>query len=182
MNKLFVLAMVCLIGLAACAPTPTEDEGEVTTSAGMAADTPAPASAVDEASVDKHFEEVTRDMILRRDSAMRALIELTEAESEAFWSIKGEYDSRLRELFDEEMVLIAEFAESSENLTREIAADMGRRALDLDRRRVDLHEEYFLRMKSEFSPTVAVQWFQLQTYFEYRAHVRLAQGTPLAMP
>ena len=170
MKRFLSLAFVCMLVLPACGPA-DGDPGAV-----------AGGDPAEILLVGRYFEEVARDMIVRRDSAMRALIGLTETQSESFWSIKEEYDRRVRELFDEELALILEFPENPDDLTLEVAEELGRRALNLDRRRVDLHEEYFSKIKSDFSPAVAVQWFQLQSYFEYRAHVELAQGTPLAMP
>ena len=53
--------------------------------------------------------------------------------------------------------------------------------LDLERKRTDLHEEYFNRMADEVSTVVAVQWLQLEGQFESMADVKIAEGVPLAI-
>ena len=173
-------ALACFVALSSCTSTGGESDSAV--NAQIVSAEAVPASLLEEAVRESYFQDVTRDLTVRRDSAMRALTGLSESESDAFWSIKEEYDREVGELFDEELALVAEFTEVREDLTGEIAADLARRSLELDRRALDLHQEYFTRMKEEFSPAVAVQWLQLQSYFEHRAHAKLAEGTPLAMP
>ncbi len=176
------LTLAILAGAGGCSTAP-DDEGTAAAPPPAAAATPASnqtASAGD-AVFGKYIQQIGRELIMRRDSAMKALIEMDEGESERFWAVKAEYEAELGRYYDDRLTLIAEFSEVHDKLTRELATDLAGRALDFERRRTDLHEKYFNRMADEISPVVAVQWLQLETQFESMADVKIAEGVPLAI-
>jgi hypothetical protein len=140
-----------------------------------------PVAAQTAPTAEDNFRDIARSLSARRDSAMNTLIEMSETQKKMFQEVKGEYDTKLRAIYDDRLALIREFSEVHDKLNTDVAKKMISRALELDRARTDLHEEYFGKMATEVSPVIAVLWIQLQTQFEGMADVKLGEGVPLAI-
>jgi hypothetical protein len=130
--------------------------------------------------LDEYIKIVRGDMAKRRDSALRGLIQLSEAEAKAFWPLKEAYDAELKELGEVDLKLIREFGKTHDKLSPEKATELAGRFFDLEEQHLALHRKYFKKISEEVSPVVAVQFLQLQRQFETMADLKLITNAPLA--
>jgi len=135
---------------------------------------------VDEEALDRYLQALRTDLVSRRDSAFRVLLDLQGAEGKAFWPLKNEYDQELAALGDTRKKLMTEFVKARANLTAETAGEIANRAFEYQHARNALHRKYFKKMSEEVSTVIAVQFVQLQGQFETLGDVKLASAIPLA--
>lgn len=131
--------------------------------------------------LEKYLSAVGEDLGARRDSALLALLELSEGEKKVFLPLLQAYDEELSALFDARFEVLTEFSAVHDKLTAEKARELAERALDLSEKRTALHRKYFRLMSEKVSPVVAVQFLQLQSQFETMADLKLATNVPLAV-
>jgi hypothetical protein len=135
----------------------------------------------DAKALEDYFKVVRGDIVKRRDSALRGILQLEEAEAKAFWPLKEQYDAELKKMSDVRLGLVREYAKVYDKLTAETANDLAARFLTLDEQRLALHRKYFKLMTEQVSPVIAVQFLQLQRQFETMADMKLATNAPLAV-
>jgi hypothetical protein len=145
-----------------------------------------PAGAGEEPTVEvqtleEYFKVVRDDLVLRRDSALRALIQVGEDEAETFWALQKAYDEEAAKLGEKRKTLMREYWKDHNNLTAEQANDLADRSFLLDDERNALRRKYFERISADVSPIVAVQFLQLQRQFETMADLKIATYAPLAV-
>jgi len=131
--------------------------------------------------LEEYFKVARDDLVLRRDSALRALVHLKEEEAEAFWALQKAYDEELTKIGEKRKALMKEYWKDHDKLTAEQAKDLAVRSLTLDDERNALRRKYFDKIAADVSPIVAVQFLQLQRQFETMADLKVATHAPLAV-
>lgn len=129
----------------------------------------------------KEYLQVARgDIIERRESAMKTLIRLDEAQAKAFWPLKSQYDAELKALGETRGALLREYAKVSKTATAEQAKDIAARSFKLDDDRNALRRKYFDLIAEKVSPLAAAQWLQLERQFETMMDLKIQAVVPLA--
>ena len=131
--------------------------------------------------LEEYFEVLRGDLTLRRDSALRALIQLGEGEAEPFWALQKAYDAELAQIGEKRMAVAQKYMEHHSDLTAEQATGLAQKFLALDEERNALRRKYFEKIAADVSPIVAVQFLQLQRQFETMADLKIATNAPLAV-
>jgi hypothetical protein len=132
----------------------------------------------------QHLEDYLKtlrgDLVARRDSALVALVQLSEAQAKTFWPLRDAYDAEALKLSDRRVALTTEFAGTQGALTAEKARAFADRMFELESERIALRRKYFDKMAADVSPVAAVQFLQLQRQFETMLDVKAAAVVPLA--
>lgn len=131
--------------------------------------------------LEEYFEVLRGDLTLRRDSALRALIQLKEGEAEPFWALQKAYDAELAQIGEKRVALARKYAAHHAELTDEQATGLAQKFLALDDERNALRRKYLEKISADVSPIVAVQFLQLQRQFETMADLKVATNAPLAV-
>jgi Spy/CpxP family protein refolding chaperone len=105
---------------------------------------------------------------------------LTEAESKAFWPVYDEYEAELKKLNDRFLELINDFAANYDTLNDEQAAAMLKERLSIDRRRTDLRVRYCERIAKVLPGKKALRFAQLESRIDNLAFRNLYSILPLA--
>jgi hypothetical protein len=126
--------------------------------------TPSPPAADDPRDVNlRTYAELLRtDVRKQKVAILTELLDLTDAEDAVFWPIYREYDVELAKINDERVALIAEYANSYEQLTDDAADRLARGALDVQARRQALLSTYYERVESALSPKPAARFLQVE--------------------
>jgi hypothetical protein len=143
-----------------------------------------PARAEEQAqtqTLEEYFEVLRGDLTLRRDSALRALIQLGEGEAEPFWALQKAYDAELAQIGEKRLAVAQKYMKHHADLTAEQATGLAQKFLALDDERNALRRKYFEKIAADVSPIVAVQFLQLQRQFETMADLKVATNAPLAV-
>ena len=130
--------------------------------------------------LDEHLQAVRGDLMARRDSAIKTLVQVDPSKASAFNTLRGQYDAELKGLGDARRALLHEFLAERKNLSPEKAKDLAARSLELDSKRNAMRRKYFDLMAAQVSPIAAAQFLQVAWQFETMSDLKLATAMPLA--
>lgn len=136
--KLATLAMALLV---AAAPLVTQAQDTVSTSA-------------DEQVLLKQIQNDKRGVFAR-------YLDLTEAQSKAFWPVYDEYEAKSKKLDDRFLELINDYAAKYDTLTDAQAVTMLKERLAIDKKRTDLRIEYCDKVAKVLPGKQALRFSQL---------------------
>jgi hypothetical protein len=120
-----------------------------------------------------HWDMAKREILLSH-------LQISQAEAEAFWKIYEQYERTRRSLLKSRLQLISEYAQAGTNTTQEKNTiqekkinSVTKRLLlnDLDYKRI--YKEYYKRIKVIITPCRAMQFIQMEKYFQYRLDTRM---------
>ena len=144
----------------------------------------APTPAADPAaqSLEDQIKAMRGDIMERRESALKVLVTLDEAQAKAFWPLKSQYDAELKKLGEAREALLREYVKVHKAMTPAQAKDIASRSLKLDDDRNALRRKYFDLMAEQVSPVAAGQFLQLERQFETMMDFKVQSIVPLAGP
>lgn len=115
----------------------------------------------------------------RKTAAIRHSMELTEAESAAFWAVHAEYEKEQAKLFDERIALIEEYAKKYESLTDAQARELGQKMFALEARRTALKQKYWPRFEKTVPARKVARFFQIDSQVNTAIDLNIAARLPL---
>lgn len=127
--------------------------------------------------------EVTRAMIQAERRAIVSMnLELTDAESQAFWPVYDEYWVQMKKVSDREVVLIEDFAKhyQYETLTNEKAEEMLKELLSILKDENKLKRKYVNRFMKVLPAKKVLRYFQIENKLDTIINMELAVTIPLA--
>ena len=130
--------------------------------------------------LETHMQEVRKKAKQKRDSAIGVMLDMTTEQAKAFRPLMQEYDKELAKLGKSERELVREFNGIFGKLTAESAEAIGQKFFDLERKRLELQQNYLKRISDDVSPVIAVQFIQLQRQFETELAMERMKYSPLA--
>src|SRR5678816_17001 len=80
--------------------------------------------------LDEHLQVVRGDIVAKRDSAIKTLVQVDPSKAAAFSTLRGQYDAELKKISDARQALIREFVSGRKSLSDEKARDLAKRSLD----------------------------------------------------
>jgi hypothetical protein len=127
-----------------------------------------------------YAELLRSDVRTQKVAILTEVMGFTEAEDAAFWPIYREYDAEMSKLGDERVALIAEYANSYENLTDAVADKLASKALDLEARRQALKAKSYERVKTALSPRTALRFLQVEHQLQLIIDLQISAALPIA--
>lgn len=124
-------------------------------------------------------EALQKDAATLRMDIMQANIQLEPGEASAFWGIYEEYLADLGTRVADRTELIRDYATEYATMSDAQATELGRRALALERERLDLLGEYFDRIAGEIGGLEAAQFYQIENRADMLIDLRLAMDVPI---
>ena len=127
--------------------------------------------------------EVTRAVIkAERREIVSLNLELTDAESKAFWPVYDEYWVQMKKIGDREVVLITDFAKhyNYESLTNEKAEETLKEFLSIMDDENKLKGKYVKRFMKVLPAKKVLRYYQIENKLETVINVELAATIPLA--
>ena len=140
---------------------------------------PAPPALADQAST---YVEYQRQVLRgEREVAIRANVELTPKEAEAFWPLYREYHAERDRLGDRSYKLIREYADAynAGRVTDEQAQRWATQALELDEARARLKQRYMQKFSKILPGRKYARYYQIESRLDYLLHARLSAEIPL---
>ena len=125
------------------------------------------------------MEMITGDISTIHMDVMQASIVLQPGQAGSFWTIYEEYLAGVRELTEQRTELVRDFAVSFQGMTDGDAADLGRRALEIEQRRTQLLSEYFGRISDALGGRAAAQFLQIENRIGTLKDLRLMMELPI---
>jgi predicted restriction endonuclease len=127
--------------------------------------------------------EVTRAAIKAERRAIVSLnLELTNAESQAFWPVYDEYWVQMKKIGDREVLLIEDFAKNYkyESLSDEKAEEMIKEMLSIMKDENQLKRKYVKKFQKALPAKKVLRYYQIENKLDAMINIDLAATIPLA--
>jgi hypothetical protein len=125
------------------------------------------------------MQMITGDISTIHMDVMQATIMLEPGQSGAFWTIYDEYLQGVAELTEQRTQLIRDYALQFDGMTTDAAGALGRRAIEVEERRLALLEQYFARIDDSLDGRVAAQFLQIENRIGTLKDLRLMMELPI---
>jgi hypothetical protein len=106
-------------------------------------------------------------------------MQLTDAESQPFWTLYNEYQGKLYLVQNKRIDLIQDFAENFENITDEKADQLWLGSMAYSEEIIKLKKQYYSKFKKILPAGKAARLFQAENKIETMINANLALDIPL---
>ena len=131
-------------------------------------------------------ENVKRDIDISRklinEKRVKALalnMHFTEQEKKAFWPLWEEYRKAMREVGDERLAIIINYADHLDSMTDKIARQLLDSSFDVDRKEIKVREKYAKKFGRILPDTKVVRLMQIEHRIDALVDLKIAEGVPL---
>jgi hypothetical protein len=146
--------------------------------AGLAS--PQPARAQQDGSAKADEQIVIKQIQTDRRAVYAQNLELTEAESTAFWPVYDEFELAMKKITDARLELLNQYAEKYDSLDEATAKEMLGRRLALDKQAFALRQKYAKKVQQVLPSVKALRYVQLQDRIDNILAGNLYSLIPLA--
>jgi hypothetical protein len=107
-------------------------------------------------------------------------MDLTNAESEAFWPVYNNYQADVRKLNTRTIKLLRGYADDYLTLSDERAEEMLKEFLDIQNERVKLKKSYVKKFRKALPPKKLMRYYQVENKIDAMINIDLVKRIPLA--
>lgn len=104
---------------------------------------------------------------------------LTPDESKAFWPVYNEYEAAAKNIGDEKIRLISEYADNFDKMTSEQAERLLEESLDVNKKHLKLRRSYIKKFKKVLPVIKVVRLYQIDSKLNAALDYQLASTIPL---
>ena len=124
-------------------------------------------------------EIMRSDLRTQKKARLTQAMQMTEAQSEAFWPVYNQYESELIVLNDTRLALIKDYASNYDTMTDPVAKDLVKRSFKWQEGNTKLLKKYYGKMEKAVTPIVAARWVQAEHAINSMIDVQVASEIPL---
>ncbi|MCF6222757.1 MAG: hypothetical protein L3J34_03410 [Flavobacteriaceae bacterium] len=126
------------------------------------------------------YIEVMRSVLkTEKKAAIAEAMELTESESEPFWSLYNEYNEKMYIVQNNRIKAIKEFSDNFESLSDEKADEIWNLMLQFKTESAKLEKSYYKKFKKILPAAKAVKYFQAENKIEALVSAKIAMEIPM---
>jgi len=147
---------------------------------------PALGSAADQPVVNEKFSDLEPAIQMLRSevgkdrrAVVKANMLLTESESARFWPLYDEHRAEMAKVGDRRVRVISDYAANRNAMSEEEAHRLLEEALDIDKKRIDVKQDYVKKMSKELSARTVARFFQIDSKMDAVVDAELAARIPL---
>ncbi len=134
---------------------------------------------ITEADMDRFVDLMRTDVANDRASLVGYAMEFTAEESAAFWPLYTEYERGLKEFGQMRWQLIKDFAESYQDMSDDVAAELIQRSFAGREQRFKMQADFVAKLASEMGPKIAARFVQVDNQLTNLLDLQVAQMLPL---
>jgi hypothetical protein len=125
------------------------------------------------------IELMRSDLRTEKMAIVTKAMQLTEAQSQAFWPVYREYEGEMIKLNDERVQLIKDYAASYDSMTDEAAKDLIKRGFKLQEARTKTLKSFVGKMSKAVDAKTAARWAQVEQALGSAIDLQVASELPL---
>jgi len=132
--------------------------------------TPGLALAADKPAVNEKFSDLEPAIQMLRDEVgkdrrevVKANMLLTNSEAARFWPVYDEYRTEMVKLGDRRVKLITDYAAARNSMSEDEANRLLKEALDIDKQRAEIKEDYIKKFEKEISARTTARFFHIES-------------------
>ena len=114
-----------------------------------------------------------------RKAVVAANMNLSDAESEAFWPVYNEYETEVRSVNDRRVKILTELARNFETLTDAQAIDLLEQHFKFQQERIKVRKSYMKKFKKVLSGKQLARFYQIDGKIDTMIDFDIARAIPL---
>ena len=119
------------------------------------------------------------DLRQKKTDVMSAVMQLNAEEAAQFWPIYRDFETELRQFYDQVGAEIRNYAAKNDKMTDTMADQIGTKVLDLEQQRNNMKRRYYVRFKTALDPIVAMRFLQVENQIERIIDLQIASELPI---
>ena len=135
-----------------------------------------------ETSNEQYMELMRQDLRTNKLAIMTEAMALTDEQSEVFWPIYREYQTKLSTIGDERIAMIKDFAEHYEDMTEEKAKELMKIWFGQKKDQLSLLEKTSKKIAKATDPVTAARFIQVENAVNMLVDLQIASELPLFTP
>jgi hypothetical protein len=132
-----------------------------------------------DSSIDNDIAVLRADLKADKTQIMTDQMQLNDQEASAFWPIYRQYQSDLDKLSDQKVALIKEYADKYDTMDDKEVQSLAERSFALQKKRIDLRQQYFKKISKAVSPKSAARFVQVEDRIDMLVNLQLAASIPM---
>jgi hypothetical protein len=135
-------------------------------------------------SLDAYIDAIRADLRSGKIEVIATAMQFNDKDAAAFWPVYRKYETEQRNLNDERIQLIKNYADSWATLTDSEARVLAQKSLELESRRAELKKKYFAEFNKVLPGLTVAKFVQLEYRLDLLVDVKIASELPalLARP
>ena len=129
--------------------------------------------------VDRYIDMLRTDITAQKAANIVSNMDLTEAETEAFWPVYRQYQKEMDKVGDAKVAVIKEYATHMDSLTDKEAEDLIAKALNVEEQRLQVIKKYIGEFDKVLSAKQVARFFQLELQMQRMVDLQVAAQLPL---
>lgn len=129
--------------------------------------------------LESEIEAARKLMVRERKLVITGELVLTSEEKDAFWPVYNEYLAEMREVGDDEVGLITDFAATYQNMTEDAAERMLKEHLDIRSRKLKIRRNYVRRFRKVLPAVKVAKLYQVENKLDAVLDYQLASQIPM---
>jgi len=131
------------------------------------------AQATDEIEVMRSMAQTERKLVIAKN------MNLTDAESEAFWPVYNDYHEKMRKVNDKRVKAIQQLGREWDTLSGERSQEILKDYLDFQEQRLKLRKKYLKKFNDVLPPKKVTRYYQVENKLDIMFDFGLAGSIPL---
>ena len=124
--------------------------------------------------------ELVRSVLeMERKAVVAKNMQLSDAESEAFWPVYNEYEAAARKVGDRRVKVLKELARDFDTLTDEQSQDLLKQFFQFQRERVKVRESFMKKFAKVLSGKQLTRFYQIDNKIDTLIDFDIARTVPL---
>lgn len=129
---------------------------------------------------DNDYLEMAREVLkVEKKAAVAEAMELTDAESQPFWTLYNEFQSALYLVQNKRIDIIQNYSDNYESLSDEKADELWISSMKFEQEILKLNKKYYSKFKKILPMGKAARFMQLENKIETLVNAQLALDIPL---
>lgn len=138
-----------------------------------------PSSDTADKSLKAMTDMIRKDLRTEKQSVVDQAMGLEAAQKAQFWSIYDKYQKELSALWDLRVANIQKYADNYENMTDDVASQLGSGMLDMEQKMTALRRKYFNEYKAAMGPKIATRFLQTEVTLGHLIDLRILAQLPI---
>jgi hypothetical protein len=156
-----------------------EGVGQTKAAITKAANSKAADEKPEEQNLETYMSLLRQDVRTQKVAIISQMMNFTPEDASKFWPIYSEYSKELRQIGDEKIAGIKQFAAAWPNMSDVQIDEIAGKALDLEARTTELKKKYYTRFKQHVSTKAAGKFLQIENQLLGLMNLQVAASLPI---
>ena len=126
-----------------------------------------------------YIDVLKSDVKMQRRALITEAMGLSGDKSDKFWAIHEKYEAETDKLFDRELELLKEYADTYKVMTDDMADVLMNKALDINQAELDLQKKYYEIFKKELGAQTAAKFRMIDNRINLMINLQIAAAVPV---